>query len=103
MRLAGKFDFISNKLPDQLAKQYKIESIIKLTKNTVQIRDVCAHGVLEFYDKNEIKIGKVVGKDKEHKIEIFIIDRERLNKSAENLIALSKKWNEIVSTLSQKN
>jgi hypothetical protein len=98
-RLGSKLDFIKGKLPDQLAKQYKIESLIKLTEATVKIRNVCVHGVLEFYDKDQIKIGKVDGKNVEHMIEIFTIDRERLNKSAENLTVLSNQWNEIASVL----
>ena len=99
LTLNRKLEFISKKLSKDIASSDDLESLIKLTKTTVKIRDICVHGVLEFYDQDQIKISKVDGKKAEHVREIFTIDRNRLDKSAKNLTILSKEWKAIANIL----
>lgn len=63
------------------------------------MRDVCVHGILEDFDKDFIKIGKVQGRDEKHLIEIFTIDRERLDISANNMKILSQDWGKLAEIL----
>ena len=100
--LQRKLEFITCHLPDNVANKDQILSLVKNTKNTVQIRDVCVHGVLESYDQHEMKISKIDGKKSEHATEIFTIDSKRLNISAQSLSNLSKDWELIVNMLVQE-
>lgn len=97
--LNRKLEFIACHLPDTVAQKDQIRSLSENTKSTVQIRDVCVHGVLESYNENEIKISKVDGKQSGYVTEIFTIDGERLNKSAQSLSVLSKDWELIANAL----
>lgn len=99
LALNKKLKYINDNLPSDIAQKYDIKALIELTKSTVKIRDVCVHGVLESYDQNCIRIGKIDGKRQEPLIEIFTIDGNRLNKAAENLTVLAERWNIIASTL----
>jgi len=99
LTLNRKLEFIKNNLPITMIEQHHIDSLIKLTKSTVKIRDICVHGVLETYDKEQIQISKVNGKKEDYILEIFTIDYNRLDKSAKNLTMLVERWNAISKTL----
>jgi hypothetical protein len=68
-------------------------------KSTVQIRDVCVHGVLNSYDHHKIEIGKVDSRGEQHLIENFTIDRNRLEHSASSLSFLQEQWGSIALAL----
>lgn len=89
--LSRKLDFITCHIPDNVASKYQMLSLSKSTKSTVQIRDVCVHGVLESYNQNELRISKVNGKKLGYVTEIFTIDGERLNKSVKKSFNFNKK------------
>ncbi|WP_295891582.1 hypothetical protein [uncultured Vibrio sp.] len=80
-----KFDFVDK----------DIESLVTSTKSTVQIRDICVHGVVESFNSNELKIGKVQGKAEKYTIEMFTLTSERLHESAQNLMRLNKYWHSV--------
>lgn len=99
-RLGGKLDFVHRaQIPANIIGQQELEALIDSTKRTVQIRDVCVHGVLSAYDDEKMEIGKVKGTGDEHVIEVFTIDRARLNHSASALSGLSKQWGRLASAL----
>lgn len=98
-RLGTKLDLIRSNMPDGIIDAQELEKLTKLTKTTVQIRDVCVHGVLNSYDQEKIEIGKVNGKADEHLIENFTIDRARLDRSAKALSTLHQQWGSIASSL----
>jgi len=102
MTLSHKLDFIQRELTVLCFTENELISLIKVTKSTVQIRDVCVHGVIESFDSNELKIGKVQGKSEKYSIEIFTITSERLNKSANNLMLLNDHWSSLVVNLSKR-
>jgi hypothetical protein len=98
-KLNQKMEYISKNIPSDIALTEAIEELIKITKTAVQIRDVCVHGVLESWNESEIVIGKVKGFNKDHVIEMFIIDRKRLENSARSLTLIQDKWSAIVKKL----
>jgi len=102
LTLSHKLDFIQKELTELGFVADDLISLIKVTKSTVQIRDVCVHGVIDSFDSNELKIGKVQGKAKKYAIEIFTITSERLNKSANNLMLLNDHWGSLVESLNER-
>jgi hypothetical protein len=98
-RLGSKLDFIKSEMPSGIIDSQELEILTKLTKTTVQIRNVFVHGVLNSYDQEKIEIGKVNGRTEKHVIENFIIDRNRLDRSAKSLLTLRQQWGSIASSL----
>lgn len=96
-RLGSKIDIIKKNLPVSIPED--LENLKKLTKSGVQIRDVLVHGVLESCNNDEIIVSKVNGKSKEHELQMFTIDLERLNKSAKNLEYINQQWGSISNAL----
>ena len=99
LKLSNKLEYIKKNIPSDIINSQSLESLIRQTLHTVQIRDVCVHGVLSSYDKNKVWIGKVNGKSEQHVIEVFTIDRERLERSAKNLNSLQREWGSMVDAL----
>lgn len=99
VKFSGKLDFIKQNMPDGIIDAQELESLTKLTTTTVKIRDVCVHGVLNSYNQQQIEIGKIDGKNEEHLIESFVIDRSRLDRSASALSVLQKRWDSIATAL----
>ena len=97
--LRHKLDYIKSLTPIDVIRENDLENLIDLTKRTVQIRDVCVHGMLQKFDENSMTIGKVQGKSEEHLIEVFTIDRNRLDKSAENMLLLNQRWSELATSV----
>ena len=100
-RLNAKFEFINKHMPDTIIRSIDLIRLAESTKRAVQIRDVFVHGIINSYDENEIKIGKIDGKSSDHLIEIFTIDRDRLEKSAQALSDLGASWSNIAVALYQ--
>jgi hypothetical protein len=75
-----------------------IQKLSEVTLKVSQIRDVCVHGWIEGCDNEKIHIGKYAKSD-DHITEIFTIDLERLNYSANSMKALAEKWSLIVMEL----
>ena len=98
-RLGSKLEFIKCNMPPEIFDQNGFECLVNMTKGTVQIRDVCVHGVLNSYDHSKIEIGKIDGTKDGHHIENFTIDLDRLKKSAEALSVLQEQWGSIASAL----
>jgi len=98
-RLNSKLEFIKNHMPETILKSDALAELVALTKQTVQIRDVLLHGMINSYNQQEIEIGKIDGKSDDHLIEMFTIDRSRLNKSAQALSYLGKKWGDLATAL----
>ncbi|MEO7129248.1 MAG: hypothetical protein ABI040_10370 [Rhodoferax sp.] len=101
-RLGSKLDFIKRNLPIGIIDVQELEILMMLTKDTVRIRDVCVHGVLNSYDQQKIEIGKVDGREGKYLIENFTIDRNRLDRSAQALSALQMQWDSIASALLER-
>ena len=99
LKLSDKLEFIKKNIHPDIINSQSLECLITLTLSTVRTRDVCVHGVLSFYDKNKMWIGKVNGKSEQHVIENFPFDRERLEHSATNLNFLQKEWGSTVDAL----
>ena len=97
--LGRKLEYITAHLSENIVPKDDLINIVSLTKSTVKIRDVFVHGVLESYDENEIVIGKIEGKKEEHHIEMFTVDLNRLNRSAQNLNNLVEIWRDISHAL----
>jgi hypothetical protein len=102
LTLYHKLDFIRKELTILGSAENDLISLIKTTKSTVQIRDVCVHGVIDSFDSNELKIGKVQGRSEKYAIEMFTITSERLNTSANNLMLLNDHWGSLVQNLSER-
>ncbi|MEH0761969.1 hypothetical protein H4F20_20095 [Vibrio sp. 16] len=102
LTLGHKLNFLQIELPKQGFVSEDINSLIDLTKSTVQIRDVCVHGVIDSFDNNELKIGKVQGKAEKYTIEMFTLTSERLHRSGTNLMRLNKYWGNISTELSKR-
>lgn len=98
-RLSSKLDFIKCNMPQEIIDQKKLESLANMTKCTVQIRDVCVHGVLNSYDHGKIEIDKIDGTKGCYHIEKFTIDRDRLENSAKVLSELQGQWDSIAFAL----
>ena len=98
-RLGSKIETIKDKSPGSIIESGELESLIKLTKSTVQIRDVFVHGVIESYDRDKMTINKVDGRSLDHKLERFTVDRDRLNKSAKNLQFIVQQWSHVANGL----
>lgn len=98
-RLGSKIDTIKRYTPSSIASLEDIESLEKITKSAVQIRDVFVHGVIESYDKEKMIVSKVNGRTPDHLLEKFTVDSERLNRSAQNLEFIKKKWGDIAGGL----
>ena len=98
-RLGSKLEFVEKNIPAGVIAPKDMEGLLKLTKTTVQIRDVCVHGVLNAYDEHRIEIGKIDSRSEKHLIEVFTIDRARLEKSATALSSLQAQWGAISSAL----
>ena len=98
-RLGTKLAFIKSNIPTGIIDVQELETLMTLTKTTVQIRDVCVHGVLNSYDQQQIEIGKVDCRRNEHLIENITIDRNRLDRSAKALSVLQQQWGSIASAL----
>lgn len=98
-RLGSKLDFIKCNMPPEIVGRKALELLVKLTKDTVQIRDLCVHGVLNSYDQGKIEIGKIDGTKDGHHIENFTIDRVRLERSAKALSEIQEHWGSIASAL----
>ena len=99
LTLNYKLTYIKSHVSNNVIRENDLENLINITKKTVQIRDVCVHGMLEKFDKDSIKIGKVEGKSKKHLIEVFTIDRNRLDISANNMTLLSQKWGRLAESI----
>lgn len=99
MRLDSKLEYIKLHSSTDVISKDNLETLINQTKKTVKIRDICVHGMLEDFDESSIKIGKVQGRDEKHLIEIFIIDRERLDISANNMKILSQDWSKLAELI----
>ncbi|OEE10651.1 hypothetical protein [Aliivibrio fischeri] len=102
LTLSHKLTFIQKELLILGFPASNIESLFSATKSTVQIRDVCVHGVIDSFDENELKISKVQGKTEKYTVEIFTLTSERLNKSANNLMQLNEHWNLLVSEVHKR-
>jgi hypothetical protein len=99
--LSAKLEFIEKchkEIPALKVKQEHITALKSATLNVCQIRDVCVHGWIESWDNQQISIGKYA-KSEKHIREIFTIDENRLNISAESMKYLSEKWFNIVNEL----
>lgn len=96
-RLGSKIDFIQKHIPDSIFDD--METLKIITKSSVQLRDVLVHGVLESYNEKEIIVSKVNGRSKDHHLEMFTIDSERLNKSSQNLKYINQQWGSIANAL----
>lgn len=99
LNLSRKLGFIKSNLSVAIIDTQELEALTQRTLTTVKIRDVCVHGVLNSYDQQKIEIGKIDGKSDEHLIEVFTIDRERLERSATALSLLQQQWGSIASAL----
>ena len=73
-RLGSKLEFIKCNMPPEIFDQNGFECLVNRTKDTVRIRDVCVHGVLNSYDHSKIEIGKIDSTKDGHHIENFTID-----------------------------
>lgn len=98
-RFGSKLDFIKRNMPPEIVDRQKLELLANLTKDTVQIRNVCVHGVLNSYDQCKIEISKTDGTKDGHYIENFTIDRDRLDRSAKALSVIQEQWGSIASAL----
>jgi|GEM_PF-4969257 len=103
LTLNRKLEYIKSCIHADVVSENDLESLINLTKKIVQIRNVCAHGMLHEFDENSIKIGKVQGKSEEHLIEVFTIDRNRLDKSVNKMTILSQDWGKLAETIVKKS
>lgn len=99
LTLTRKMTYIKSHISNDLYPENDLENLINLTKKTVKIRDVCVHGMLQEFDKDSMKIDKVQGKSKDHLIEVFTIDRNRLDISANNMTLLSQKWGKLAKSI----
>jgi len=99
MTLNRKLTYVKSHIFNDAIREKDLENLICLTKKTVQIRDVCVHGMLQEFDKDSMKIDKVQGRSKEHLIEVFTIDRNRLDISAKNMTLLSQKWGKLAESI----
>ncbi|HAS6906025.1 hypothetical protein [Vibrio parahaemolyticus] len=102
LTLGHKLNYVQPELTKLGFDPEDIESLVRLTKNTVQIRDICVHGVIDSFDCNELKIGKIQGKAEKHTIEMFTLTSQRLHLSATNLMRLNKYWHNISTELSKR-
>ncbi|MCG9728850.1 hypothetical protein L1D44_03130 [Shewanella sp. Isolate13] len=102
LTLSHKLGFIQKELTELDFTDDDLISLIKATKSTVQIRDICVHVVIDSFDSNELKISKVQGKAEKYAIEMFTITSERLNKSANNLMRLNAHWGALVENLNER-
>ncbi|MGE4511379.1 MAG: hypothetical protein AB7D43_09795 [Sulfurimonadaceae bacterium] len=100
--LSHKLNYIESNIQNDIVSQNELKSLIKSTKQTAQIRNVCVHGMLQEFDENSIQIGKVEGKSEEHLIEIFTIDRARFDKSANQMTTLSRAWGTLAEKIVKK-
>jgi len=99
LTLNKKLKYIELHISNDVFSVNDLVNLINLTKETVKIRNVCVHGMLQEFDKDSIKISKVEGKSEEHLIEVFTIDRKRLDISANNMTLLSKKWGKLAESV----
>ncbi|HCE3035045.1 TPA: hypothetical protein NG287_002324 [Vibrio parahaemolyticus] len=99
MTLSHKLAYIHRELPSLGFNEVELSELIAVTKSTVQIRDVCVHGVIDSFDANELKIGKVQGRADKYSIEMFTLTSERLNKSANNLMLLNEHWRSLAENI----
>lgn len=97
LTLNRKLSYIQRNLAISTCSGMDLDALIKVTKSTVQIRDVCVHGVIESFDSKELVIGKVQGKASKYTIEMFTITHDRLNSSAQNLMYLNEQWEMLVT------
>lgn len=98
-RLNGKLEFIKKHMPETILAANVLVELSASTKQTVQIRDVLVHGIINSYDEQKIEIGKINGKSGDHLIEIFIIDKNRLDKSVQALSYLGENWGKLATAL----
>lgn len=98
-RLNGKLEFIKKHMPETIVAADALVELSASTKQTVQIRDVLVHGIINSYDEQKIEIGKINGKSGDHLIEIFTIDKNRLDKSAQVLSYLGENWGKLATAL----
>lgn len=98
-RLNSKLEFIKKHMPEIIIGSNALVELAISTKQTVQIRDVLVHGTINSYDQRKIKISKINGKTSDHLIEIFPIDRSRLDKSAQALSYLDENWGNLATAL----
>lgn len=99
MTLRFKLDYIRKYISAEIIPEKDLEELIDLTKKTVQIRDVCVHGMLQEFDDKSMRIGKVQGASEEHMIEVFTIDRQRLDESASSMQLLTQHWGRLVHSM----
>lgn len=92
LTLSRKLELIRKKLPLTSIFIEDIGEVFKATKDVAQVRDVCVHGVIESYDSERMVIGKVQGKSKGYKIEMFTFGEKRLHSAGRNLTNLSSVW-----------
>jgi hypothetical protein len=98
-RLNGKIDLIKKYMPVSIFSADAIAELAALTKQTVQIRDVLVHGVIDSYDQQKMVIGKINGKSDDHLIEMFPIEKSSLDKSAQKLSYLGENWGNLATAL----
>lgn len=99
LTLSHKLNYIRDNLPENLSSIKDINELIRVTKGTAQVRDVCVHGVIENYDNEQMIIGKVEGKSKDYTIETFTFDKKRLNSAGHNLVYLNETWERLFNEL----
>jgi len=97
--LNHKLEYIKNNLPSGVNCIPDFDEIIKITKGTSQVRDVCVHGVIDSYDDNKMVIGKVQGKSDNYQIEMFTYDQRRLFSAGNNLSVLYEIWDKLCKDL----
>jgi hypothetical protein len=97
--LSHKLNYIHDNSPENLTSTLDVIELIRVTKETAQVRDVCVHGVIESYDNEQMVIGKVEGKSQEYKIEMFTFDKKRLNSAGNNLTYLNQSWEMLLDEL----
>ena len=99
LNLNHKLEYIKNNLPSGINCIPDFDEIIKITKGTSQVRDVCVHGVIDSYDDNKMVIGKVQGKSDNYQIEMFTYDQVRLFSAGNNLSVLYEIWDKLCKDL----
>ena len=97
--LSHKLSYIQDNLSGNLSFIEDINILIRATKETVQVRDVCVHGVIESCDNERMIIGKVDGRSQDFKIEMFTFDQKRLYSANHNLIYLNETWDKLLQEL----
>lgn len=99
MKLADKLNYIKENLPKDISCISDLDEIIRLTKGTSQVRDICVHGVIENYDADKMSIGKVQGRSEDYHVEMYTFDKNQLSLAGNNLNYVFETWELIASDL----